>query len=556
MANAIKYSESVVPLTLRKGDFYLLTGNEIFGTTSATGFWNGYDLTNAKYVIYLNRPSNGPSIYAPANDNELIAITNKIANTNYSTASECIVWFATQSDKMVVNKTYPPIVTNGLVLNLDAGFLPSYPTSGTTWYDLSGTNDGTLTNGPTFNNNGYITFDGVDDRCPILNQTFNSTSESSFTIEIYFKRNSTTSGTARPLYSVGNGTSSTNARVIFFFDDNSNGSMAINYYVLGGLDRYVTLDSQLLNTRFHQAVQVVNKNSLQMTGYFDGVNKGSGSITNSSTSDTTFRIGGGSSVNASISLLRIYNRALSVQEVLQNYYQAPIVTDGLIFAVDAGNIVSYESGSTTTYSLTGSLSGSLINGTGYLPNNGGVWDLDGTDDYIDFPDNNILDFGTGSFTIECFFKPDSTQSGGNSPAIMNKSVGNFSSPAAGVTGWILYWRTSVNQYQFQLGDSSAAVNSVFFPGTVNNDNTWRHLVVTIPSGNNTIKGYYNGNLVASGTRTLTGSTDTDVNLTLGTWRQFARELNTELSVARIYNRELSAQEVSQNFNAQRSRFGI
>jgi hypothetical protein len=45
-----------------------------------------------------------------------------------------------------------------------------------------------------------------------------------------------------------------------------------------------------------------------------------------------------------------------------------------------GNLVSYESGSTTTYSLTGSISGSLINGTGFTNNNGGAWNFDGTDD--------------------------------------------------------------------------------------------------------------------------------------------------------------------------------
>ena len=60
----------------------------------------------------------------------------------------------------------PPIVTNGLVLNLDAANMKSYPKSGTTWRDLSGfNNSGSLTNGPTFNsaNGGSIVFDGVDD---------------------------------------------------------------------------------------------------------------------------------------------------------------------------------------------------------------------------------------------------------------------------------------------------------------------------------------------------------------------------------------------------------
>jgi hypothetical protein len=59
------------------------------------------------------------------------------------------------------------IVTNGLVLNLDAAKVDSYPGTGTTWRDLSGNNNnGTLTNGPTFSGIGKqasIVFDGVDD---------------------------------------------------------------------------------------------------------------------------------------------------------------------------------------------------------------------------------------------------------------------------------------------------------------------------------------------------------------------------------------------------------
>ena len=58
----------------------------------------------------------------------------------------------------------PRIVTSGLELLLDAQDTNSYPGSGTTWYDLSGNNrNATLTNGATYSN-GYISFDGTDDR--------------------------------------------------------------------------------------------------------------------------------------------------------------------------------------------------------------------------------------------------------------------------------------------------------------------------------------------------------------------------------------------------------
>jgi hypothetical protein len=91
----------------------------------------------------------------------------------------------------------PPIVTNGLVLNLDCGNRLSYPTSGTTWTDLSGfANNGTLTNGPTYNPNnlGSIVFDGVDDYVQLNNclplkwQNINQIS-----LEVFFKFNSLSS---------------------------------------------------------------------------------------------------------------------------------------------------------------------------------------------------------------------------------------------------------------------------------------------------------------------------------------------------------------------------
>jgi hypothetical protein len=61
---------------------------------------------------------------------------------------------------------YGGIVTNGLILDLDAAKKDSYPGTGTAWNDISGNrNNGTLTNGPTFNssNGGNIVFDGTDD---------------------------------------------------------------------------------------------------------------------------------------------------------------------------------------------------------------------------------------------------------------------------------------------------------------------------------------------------------------------------------------------------------
>ena len=66
------------------------------------------------------------------------------------------------------------IVQDGLVLNLDAGVNKSYPRNGTAWYDLAGSNSGTLINGPTFDrgNGGSINFDGTNDHVDLSNFNF------------------------------------------------------------------------------------------------------------------------------------------------------------------------------------------------------------------------------------------------------------------------------------------------------------------------------------------------------------------------------------------------
>ena len=84
----------------------------------------------------------------------------------------------------------PRIVTDNLVLCLDAGNTKSYPGSGTTWTDLSGRgNTGTLTNGPTFSsaNGGSIVFDGVDDYATIPASSFFDWGTGDFAFECWVK---------------------------------------------------------------------------------------------------------------------------------------------------------------------------------------------------------------------------------------------------------------------------------------------------------------------------------------------------------------------------------
>ena len=90
MPNGIKYSTDSQSLALKKGNFYIGTGDVGKGPTSTTGYYNGITPPAGGYTIYLNKASGGPSIYVASNDSELISITNKIAGESYSTAAQCL----------------------------------------------------------------------------------------------------------------------------------------------------------------------------------------------------------------------------------------------------------------------------------------------------------------------------------------------------------------------------------------------------------------------------------------------------------------------------------
>lgn len=323
MPNTIKYSTGSESLALKKGNFYIGTGDVPKGPTSSTGYYNGISPPAGGYTVYLNKESNGPSIYVATNDAQLIDFTNKIAGTSFTTATQCLNYYATQTDKMVFNRDYEGIITNGLVLNLDAGFTPSYSTSGVTWYDVSnGGNNGTLTNGPTFNssNGGNIVFDSTDDygtvsynsNLDLINtvslQTWVKYTTTSNTILIEKSNNNT--HYQLQIFDSNQGTPGIAGQLVFMLQPNESN------WVTSGV---VTNDGN-----WHHVVGTYNRTSTTSIIYIDGVlTNTNSSITTGPTSNAQpLLIGSRSGVGGfggSIANILIYNRVLSASEVLQNY---------------------------------------------------------------------------------------------------------------------------------------------------------------------------------------------------------------------------------------------
>ena len=148
MPNAIKYSTTIPTGSLLKGTVALgVTTASISGPTSTTGWYYGPNPVAGKYQIIETAVSGDPDVYCPQSDAELIQFvkTKGATGANTSSLSASLAWIGTQSNLMAANFEYPNIVTNGLIAALDASFVASYPTTGTTIYDISGKGaDGTL----------------------------------------------------------------------------------------------------------------------------------------------------------------------------------------------------------------------------------------------------------------------------------------------------------------------------------------------------------------------------------------------------------------------------
>lgn len=226
----------------------------------------------------------------------------------------------------------PNIVTNGLILCLDAANRLSYVSGSTSWFDLSGRgNTGTLINGPTFSsaNGGSIVFDGVNDFVSGSDVPFRFTNTFTLDSWVYFNGNNI-NGT---IIGKRNGSPYNQyATAIYSGDPYTGGAGKVATFFGKNDAGYgdITLNYTLPSAGFYNIVASINVTS--QTLYVNGVSRATTSV-NSSTS--TFNIPGrdlliGATRNdagtgilgpfpGNIYSTKIYNRTLSAAEVQQNY---------------------------------------------------------------------------------------------------------------------------------------------------------------------------------------------------------------------------------------------
>lgn len=332
MPNVVKYSLTTQANTLKKGNVVLGMNSVEYGPTSATGFWNGIEVPVGGYVMYIPYSNgNGMTIYSMSNNTELIKIVNEIGLQSFTTAAEALAWTGQQTGLFLVNREYENIVTDGLVMNLDAGFTPSYPTTGTTWYDVSSSgNNGTLTNGPTFNSNngGYIQFDGSNDFVTLGNQTSLGFTSGVFSVESWIYIPSTwTAGSQYPNLISKGATAGwdTDGWSLFVFRDYPSAGQyswgcGVRNNTLSPVNNIVSRVNCGSNTWLNVMI-TLNGSSIIL--YENGIQQTSGTQTvNPASTSTSVYIGADVNLQCfpgRVATTKLYNRTLSSSEVLQNY---------------------------------------------------------------------------------------------------------------------------------------------------------------------------------------------------------------------------------------------
>jgi hypothetical protein len=233
-------------------------------------------------------------------------------------------------------------------------------------------------------------------------------------------------------------------------------------------------------------------------------------------------------------------------------YNPRIVTDGLVLALDAGNTKSYPGSGTTWYDLSGNGYNASLDDGAYFSDGSVVFDgdNDGVDlgrAYFETPD---------AFSVVVWFKPDGTKGGAQMLVYTGEGDGfggndefhvhfNDSSNSADA-----FMQSSVNNLNFGTGSSSIPTDK------------FSQVTFTISglSGTASATLYLNGESKATDTASSvvrTAYTNTLVGRPYSlTFPTPPRSYDGLIQTVLIYDKELTASEVKQNFNAHRGRFGI
>lgn len=571
MGYVVGYSTSSISKTRRRGNVVLGVDSDGYDKTSVSGLYAGVAPVAGKHNIVRTPSTGDPDFYSLSNS-ELINFANQLGGS-VSSVTDATYYLSTQNNIMFINDIPNNTELGNLLFDFDFSNKSTYPGSGVIYYDLSGNNYHASASSDTSyveydSGLGVVNFKGGEvDGHGLFVQDLNYVTGDSdkleeLTIDTLVKNSSTSNNSSdqriilsfdrsavfRFMVGGDNGGANNPGRMSFAFmhggsqADVSSGTsydlrddqwhrIALTFKSGSGngIKYYVDGEQVYHDTNSYGAIGDHNEGETPRYGVIGAGSEKSNDIPGSSTAPDSIFTG-------SMASIKYYNKQLSQSEILQNYYGGDIVTDNLALAVDASNLVSYESGSTTSYSLTGSLSGSLLNGTGYSSNNSGTFAFDGTNDYIQL--SSPLNLTNTNFSLDIWIKWD----GGSTDTFFGHEETTENQKS-------IHWRI----YDSGLLRFDFYGNSINAGGAITS-NVWYHLLVTYDYDADICKCYKNGELLMQGdVGPYIGDSETS-NTYIGSWAPGRQPFGGDIAMFRHYNRVLSASEVLQNYNAQKARF--
>lgn len=432
------------------------------------------------------------------------------------------------------------LITDGLVLRLDPANIKSYQSSGTTFKDLTtNLSDFTLVGTPTYNTNGFFTFNGTNQYASRAN-TASLKPSTAISIEQWLNADNWNAGTSASYKCALSCTQGGG------YSHNIWSGNFYSYIYAGG--KYLTPSASVSNfVGWHHFVTTFDGRYAKL--YIDGSlantdDYGSANRTMTYASNSIFL---GAEAGASttpegyywqgkIATTAIYNKALSDAEILQNFNNTKvrynIVQDGLV-----ANLINPPSSGTTWTDASGNGNNATLNGSPtYTSSNGGGYTTSSTS-YFSIPYNLPNTF---TISVACSLNPSK---------FWATLWGNESWNAG--KGYIAYL---LSNSTMNLG-SSTGVASISVTG-INTVHIWDFVV-----NGTSYTVYRDGVSVGTGTFTAPSGGLSTTGLYFG-----ARHGNDGTSYTdalpgtyysmRVYNRALSADEINTNFSVLRGNYGL
>ena len=228
---------------------------------------------------------------------------------------------------------------------------------------------------------------------------------------------------------------------------------------------------------------------------------------------------------------------------------ASVVLDGLVSYLDAANPKSYPGSGTAWTDLSGNANtGTLINSPTYSGSNLGTFNFDGVNNYVDCGNNSTVNFGTGDFTVSLWFTR--TTNATNNLRLLSKAANADTADAANAGFCFFGDDTSVT---FAINPTAART---IITAATYSLNQWVNVVGLLERGVSmrTYKNTVQVSTAAAPAGSVSGTTTLRLASALGASGSLFWP--GAISNVTLYNRALTAAEVSQNFNALRGRFGV